>query len=238
MGVHISAERGAIASRVLLPGDPLRAKHIAETFFSDAVCYNTVRGMLGFTGTYRGERVSVQSTGMGIPSISIYAHELMAEYGVRTLVRVGTCGALRKDMNLRDVVIAMSACTDSATNRLRFGGCDYAATADAALFVSAVEAARRRGIAVHCGPVLTSDTFYSQDTDGRRLWREYGVLAVEMETNALYTLAAGFGCRALSILTVSDSVVTKEQTTSAERETSFDAMVELALETMPAEDGE
>ncbi len=232
MTPHLEAESGAIADRVLLPGDPLRARHIAQTYLDDPVCYNEVRGMLGFTGTYKGKRVSVQGTGMGVPSISIYAHELMAVYGVKRAMRVGTCGAFGDHVRLRDVILAMSACTDSAVNRLRFGGMDYAPTADGALLLAAWERARAAGLAVHVGPVLTSDTFYADDPESWRLWARYGVLAVEMETAALYTLAAGFGVQALSVLTVSDHLGRGEQATPAERQTSFGAMMELALETI------
>ena len=232
MTPHLEAEPGAIADRVLLPGDPLRARHIAETYLDDPVCYNRVRGMLGFTGTYKGKRVSVQGTGMGVPSISIYVHELMAVYGVKRAMRVGTCGAFQDHVRLRDVILAMSACTDSAVNRLRFGGMDYAPTADGALLLEAWERARATGLAVHVGPVLTSDTFYGDDPESWRLWARYGVLAAEMETAALYTLAAGFGAQALSVLTVSDHLGRREQATPAQRQTSFAAMMELALETI------
>lgn len=232
MTPHLSAQPGDIADRVLLPGDPLRAQHIAETYLTDAVCYNRVRGMLGFTGTYRGKRVSVQGTGMGVPSISIYVHELLSVFGVRRLMRVGTCGALQDHVGLREVILAMSACTDSAVNKIRFAGMDYAPTADAELLFAAHEAAGRLNLPVHAGSVLTSDTFYYDDPDAWRIWAEYGVLAAEMETAALYTLAAKFRAQALSVLTVSDNLVKGESTTPEERQVSFGRMMELALETI------
>lgn len=230
MTPHLEAKPGAIADRVLLPGDPLRARYIAETYLEDPVCYNQVRGMLGFTGTYQGKRVSVQGTGMGVPSISIYVHELMAVYGVKRAMRVGTCGAFQDHIKLRDVILAMSACTDSAVNRLRFGGMDYAPTADPGLLFDAWEKARARKLEVHAGSVLTSDTFYDEDPDAWRRWARYGVLAAEMESAALYTLAAKFGAQALTVLTVSDHLGRGEAATAEERQTSFSAMMELALD--------
>lgn len=232
MTPHLEARPGDIADRVLLPGDPLRARHIAETYLTDPVCHNQVRGMLGFTGTYRGKRVSVQGTGMGVPSISIYVHELLSAYGVRRLMRVGTCGSLQENVELRDVILAMSACTDSAVNKIRFAGMDYAPTADPELLFAARDAALRLNLPVHAGPVLTSDTFYYDDPDAWRLWARFGVLAAEMETAALYTLAAKFRAQALSVLTVSDNLVKGQSTTPEERQVSFDRMMVLALETI------
>jgi purine-nucleoside phosphorylase len=232
MTPHLEAKPGDIADRVLLPGDPLRAQHIAETYLESPVCYNRVRGMLGFTGTYKGKRVSVQGTGMGVPSISIYVHELLSAYGVERVMRVGTCGSMQEHVNLRDVILAMSASTDSAINKIRFAGMDYAPTADAGLLFAAREAAGRLGLDVHAGPVLTSDTFYYDDPEAWRIWADFGVLAAEMETAALYTLAAKFKARALSVLTVSDNIVKGESTTPEERQTSFGRMMELALETI------
>ncbi len=186
--------------------------------------------MLGYTGTYKGKRVSVQGTGMGVPSISIYVHELMAVYGVKRAMRVGTCGAFQDHVKLRDVILAMSACTDSAVNRLRFNGMDYAPTADPELLFSAWEQAKARKLDVHAGSVLTSDTFYYEDPDAWRLWARYGVLAAEMESAALYTLAAQFGAQALTVLTVSDHLGRGEAASTEERQTSFSAMMELALD--------
>jgi purine-nucleoside phosphorylase len=227
---HLGAEKGEIAESILLPGDPLRAKFIAETFLEDVVCYTEVRGMLGFTGTYKGKKVSVQGTGMGVPSISIYVFELMNFYGVKNLIRVGTCGSMQEDVKLRDVVIAMSASTDSAVNKLRFNGMDYAPTANFDLLRRAWEKSGELGISAKVGNVLTSDTFYNDDDKGWKKWAEYGVLTAEMETAALYTLAAKFKVNALSLLTVSDSIVTGESTSSEERQTTFNQMIEVALE--------
>jgi purine-nucleoside phosphorylase len=229
VSTHIGAEPGQIAERVLLPGDPLRAKWIAETYLEDAVCYSTVRNMLGFTGTYQGTEVSVQGTGMGQPSISIYAHELMADYGARTLVRVGSCGAMRPEVKVRDLVIALSASTDSGMNRHRFGGIDYSPTADFDLLSLLVEECRRTDSDVHVGQVASWDVFYSDRPDLRDTLTEFGVLAVEMEAAALYTLAAKHGARAAAVCTVSDSLVTAEETSAEERERTFSAMVEATL---------
>ncbi|MFQ3620341.1 MAG: purine-nucleoside phosphorylase [Spirochaetales bacterium] len=230
MSVHIGAKMGDIAETVLLPGDPLRAKYVAEKFLESPVCYNQVRNMLGFTGTYRGQRVSVQGTGMGIPSIGIYVHELIHSYGAKKLIRIGSCGALQEDLALRDVVLAVGACTNSSVNRLRFKGMDYAPIADFSLLLQAYEAAENLGIPVRAGNILSSDTFYDDDPDGWKLWAEYGVLAVEMESAILYTLAAKYKIQALSILTVSDSLPKKTATSAEERERTFDSMVHLALQ--------
>ena len=233
MSIHIGAKPGDIAESILLPGDPYRARFIAETFLEDAVCFNQVRGMLGFTGSYNGKRVSVMGTGMGVPSHMIYVHELINEFGVKTLVRVGTCGAMQAGLELGDVVLAMSACTDSQINRLRFGGMDFAPTASFELLLKARHEAERRGANVRVGSVFTSDTFYGDDPNAWKKWADFGVLVVEMETAGLYTLAAKFGVDALSVLTVSDSLVAKTKTTSEERERTFTRMVELALEIVP-----
>jgi len=228
----MEAKAGDIAESVLLPGDPLRAKYIAENFLENPVCYNQVRGMLGYTGTYKGKRVSIQGTGMGMPSISIYVYELLSIYGVKNLIRIGTCGSMQEDVKIRDVVMAMSASTDSSMNSLRFGGMDYAPTADFDLLRRAWEKGVEMGISPKVGNVLTSDTFYADDPDGWKKWAEYGVLTAEMETSALYTLAAKFKARALSLLTVSDSIVTHEQCTPEERQTTFNQMIQIALETV------
>ena len=211
MTIHLNAQVGEIAETVLLPGDPLRAKFIAETFLDNARQHNDVRGMYGFTGDYRGRRVSVQGTGMGVPSISIYVHELINEYGAKNLIRIGSCGAFQPELKLMDVILAQAASTDSHVNRLRFGGMDFAPVADFGLLMKAYEAAVAKGVDVKVGNILTSDTFYGDDPDGWRLWADYGVLAVEMESAALYTLAAKFNVQALSILTVSDSLVRDER---------------------------
>lgn len=234
MSVHIAASAGDVAPDILLPGDPLRAKFIAERYLEGAVCFNQVRGMLGYTGRHGGRRVSVMGTGMGQPSLSIYVNELLREYGVRRLVRVGTCGSLRAEAGLRRIVLAMSACTDSAVNRVRFRGMDYAPTADFGLLAAARSAAAARGHEPLVGPVLATDSFYAADPEAWKLWAGYGVLGVEMESAELYTLAAQFGARALSVLTVSDSLVTGESTGSAERESGLAAMVEVALAALAA----
>jgi purine-nucleoside phosphorylase len=232
MSVHIGAQPGEIAERVLLPGDPMRAKWIAETFLQDAICYSQVRGMLGFTGTYRGVRVSVQGSGMGMPSASIYTHELINEYGVNSLIRIGSCGALAMDLALGDVVAAIGSATDSNMNRARFDGLiDYAPVADFGLLRTAVEVAERQGVAMRVGPILAADAFYTDRPDLYDSLADYGVLAVEMESAAIYTIAARYRARALTILTVSDHIKTGEKMDSAQREQGFGDMVRIGLET-------
>ncbi len=233
MSTHIGAEPGDIAELVLMPGDPLRAKWIAETFLDDARCYSTVRNMFGFTGTFEGTRVSVQGSGMGMPSASIYAHELINDYGVRSLIRVGSCGALVESLKLRDVVAAIGSSTDSNMNRARFDGLiDYAPVADFGLLRTAVDVAEARGISMRVGPILAADAFYTDRPDLYDRLADYGVLAVEMESAALYTIAARFQARALTLLTVSDHIKTGERTTAQEREQTFSQMVEIALKTI------
>lgn len=229
MSIHIEAKKGDIAETILLPGDPMRAKWIAETFFDNPICFNRVRGMLGFTGTVEGKRISVMGTGMGVPSISIYVHELINDYGVKNLIRVGSAGAYKKEVKIRDIVIAMSASSTSSGNIIRFGGGSYSPTADFGLFMKAVESANMQGIAIKAGNILSSGEFYSDDFDSYKRWAEYGVLCVEMETAGLYSIAAKFDVHALSILTISDSLVTGESTTSKERETTFKGMINIAL---------
>jgi purine-nucleoside phosphorylase len=234
MSTHIGAEPDQIAPHVLMPGDPLRARWIAETFLEDATCYSEVRGMFGFTGTYRGAPVSVQGSGMGLPSLSIYTNELFQEYGARTIVRVGSCGALTEEVKLRDLVIASGACTDSSMNRIRFEGLDYAPVADFHLARAAYDAAEAKGlpVATHVGLIFSSDSFYSPRPELTARMVDYGVLAVEMEASALYTLAAQYRRRALAVCTVSDHIVTGEQTSALEREQTFGDMVEVALQAM------
>lgn len=233
MSVHIGANQGEIADKILLPGDPLRAKYIAETYLENIKQYNDVRGMLGFTGTYKGERVSVQGTGMGVPSISIYVNELIQSYDVKKLMRVGTCGAIKEDIHVRDVILAQGATTDSQVNKLIFKGVDYAPLADFDLLKNAYDTTKEKGLNVRVGNIFTSDSFYRDNAKelNERL-AAYNVLAVEMETSALYTLAAKFNRQALSILTVSDHIITGEETTAEERQTSFHDMMEIALETI------
>ena len=225
MSTHISAQQGEIAPTVLMPGDPLRAKWIAETFLEDARRYSEVRGMYGYTGTWRGHRVSVQGSGMGQPSMAIYANELLREYDVSSIIRVGSCGALAETLGLRDLVIASGACTDSSMNRIAFEGLDYAPVADFTLLRNAAAAAPE----AHVGLIFSSDSFYAARPELVSRMVGYGVLAVEMEASALYTLAAKHGARALAICTVSDHVVTGEETTAQEREQTFGRMVEVAL---------
>jgi len=229
VSIHIGASQGQIASTVLLPGDPLRAKFIAETLLEDATCFNEVRGMLGYTGRYGDKLVSVMGTGMGIPSLSIYVNELLAEYEVKTLIRVGTCGALQPNLEIGDIVLAMAASTDSHVNKLRFDGCDYAPTASFPLLLKAYQAATARGIDVYVGGILTSDTFYDDDPDSWRKWAAFGALVVEMETAGLYTLAAKLKVEALSVLTVSDNLIEKKAVSAEQRERGFTRMAEVAL---------
>ncbi|MFH6770098.1 purine-nucleoside phosphorylase [Gaetbulibacter aquiaggeris] len=230
MSVHIEAKKGEIAETILLPGDPLRAKWIAETFLENPVCFNKIRGMLGYTGTYNDKRVSVMGTGMGVPSISIYAHELITEYGVKNLIRVGSAGSYQAHVKIRDIVLAMAASSNSGINELRFGGADFAPTADFELFEKAIHAAKAKNIQIKAGNIFTSDEFYADDFESYKKWSKFGVLCVEMESAGLYTVAAKHNVRALSILTISDSLVTGERTSSSDRETTFKDMIKIALE--------
>ncbi|WP_114570711.1 purine-nucleoside phosphorylase [Exiguobacterium flavidum] len=231
MSVHINAKEGQIAETVLLPGDPLRAKYIAETFLEDVVLYNEVRGMYGFTGTYKGKKISVQGTGMGVPSMSIYANELVQSYGAKNLIRVGTAGGITPDVKVRDVVIAMSASHDMMQNRARFNGLDYAPTATFDLLYKAYNTAKEHGIDAKVGQIFTTDQFYQDDFQHFKKWADYGCLAIEMEAAGLYTLAAKHKVNALTILTISDHLLTGEETTAEERQTTFNDMMKVALET-------
>jgi purine-nucleoside phosphorylase len=227
---HINAPEGAFAETVLMPGDPLRAKHIADTFLQDVECVNTVRNMFGYTGTYKGKKVSVLGSGMGIPSMSIYATELVKFYGVKNIIRIGSCGGLPLEVKVRDVVIAMGASTDSNVNRNRLGGnLDFAALADFGLLERAVAAARAKNIDVKVGNLFTSDLFYNPDPTLFDRLEKYGVLGVEMEAAGLYGVAAEFGIKALAIMTVSDHIRTGEALSAELRQTSFNEMVEIAL---------
>ncbi len=233
MGVHIQCKKGVqIAKKVLMPGDPLRAKFIAEHYLEDAVCHNDVRGMLGFTGKYKGELVSVQGSGMGMPSFSIYATELIQEFGAQTLIRVGSCGSMQADLGLGNLVLAMSASSNWGVNRRRFDGADFAPTADFSLLQKAYREAQKKSVAVRVGNIFSSDIFYDDDPNAWQLWAKYGVLAVEMEAAALYTIAAKFGVQALAILTVSDSLVSGEADSPENRQTTYTNMMEVALETV------
>jgi purine-nucleoside phosphorylase len=229
---HIAAAADDFAEAVLLPGDPRRAEHIAKNLLTDAREVTNVRNMLGFTGTYEGMPVSAMGSGMGIPSASIYATELINEYRCRRLVRVGSCGGILDDVALRDVIVAIGACTDSCVNRTRYGGWDFAATADFALARAAVDAASGRGLSVRTGNVHSADLFYNPDDTAFDVMERMGVLAVEMEAAGLYGIAAATGARALAICTVSDHVRTGARTSSEERERTFDDMVVIALEAL------
>lgn len=231
MTPHIKAQNGEIAESILLPGDPLRAKYIAETFFENPVLFNDVRGILGYTGMYKGKRVSVMGTGMGIPSISIYANELMQFYGVKNLIRVGTCGSFREEIGLKDIILAQGCCTDNGFLRHIFPG-DYAPIADFDLLNTAYEKAVERGTKTYVGLVKSSDMFYGEQVPGAENWIKYGVLGAEMEGAALYTLAAKHRCRALCICSVSDGMFQKTELTSEERERSLNEMITLALDTI------
>jgi len=228
--IHIGAKVGDIADTVLLPGDPLRAKHVAETFLQDAVCYNNVRGMLGYTGYYKGNRVSIQGTGMGMGSVAIYVHELINTFKVKNLIRVGTCGSIQQGIHLGQVMLAMSASGDADANSLYFNGMHYAATADFDLLIKAYEAAQRLNINTLQGSVFSTNTFYDNEPNRWEKWQKHGIIGVEMETQMLFTLAKRFGIKALSVLTVSDNIVTGETTSSLDREQSFNDMMKIALE--------
>jgi len=232
MSTHIAAKPGQIAETVLLPGDPLRAKYIAETYLEDVVQYNSVRNMFGYTGTYKGKRVSVQGTGMGLPSIMIYVNELITEYNVQNLIRVGSAGAIQKDIHVRDIVIVQGATTDSSVVANTFNGqVHFAPIADFELLYNAYNVAKERNLPVHVGNVLSSDRFYNDELDKQKL-ADYGVLAVEMEAAGLYTLAAKYNRKALALLTISDHILTGEETTAEERETTFDDMMFVALDSI------
>lgn len=230
MSIHIGARDADVATTVLLPGDPLRAKFVAETYLSSVQQYNQVRGMLGYTGLWNERRVSVQGSGMGMASLAIYANELIRDYGAKRLIRIGSCGAVQPEIKVRDIVLAMTASTDSAMNRGRFGDMDYAPAATWPLLKRAAAIAEERRVRHHVGGILSSDTFYQDDPDGWKLWARFGTLAIEMETNQLYTLAALHGVEALSILTVSDSLVDGMELSAEDRQSSFREMVEIALE--------
>lgn len=230
MSIHIGAEPGQIAPTVLMPGDPLRAKHFAETMLRDLFCFNEVRGMYGYTGWYGDKRISAMGSGMGQPTMAIYINELAMHYGVKSIIRVGTCGAFHPELKSGDLILAMTSSTDSAMNKIRFGGMDYAPAADFGLLHKAYTLAQERGIPVRVGGVFSGDTFYNDDPDWWRLWESFGALATDMETSQLYTLAAKYKLSALSILTVSDSLATGEEAPAATREKGYTVMAEIAME--------
>ena len=229
MTIHIGAQPGDVAETVLMPGDPLRAKYIAEKYLENSRCYSEVRGMYGFTGTYGNRSLSIQGSGMGIPSISIYANELISTFKAKNIIRIGSCGAIQEEVKLRDVVIAQAACTDSAINRIPLRGMDYAPIGDFGLLKRAYEIARSKNIPVHVGNIVSSDVFYD-DEQLWKTWAKFGVLAIDMEAAALYTLGAKLGVNTLTICTVSDQLLTGELCSTEERQTTFDRMVEIALE--------
>lgn len=235
MTIHIGANPGDIAETVLLPGDPYRAKWAAETFLDDAVCTNSVRGMLGFTGTWRGHRVTLQGSGMGMPSLSIYANELIRDFGAKTLIRIGSCGGMQPDVKVRDIILAMTASTISTPSSGIFKELNFAPCADWGLLRAAFDAAQRQTRAVHVGGIFSSDVFYDERPDLNEQLTRHGVLAVEMEAAELYNLAARYSVRALAVLTVSDHLQTHEALPAQDREQSFGEMVEIALEAAFAE---
>ena len=234
MSTHINAEKGQIAESILLPGDPLRAKFIAENFLTGATCYNDVRNMLGFTGTYRGVPVTVQGTGMGMPSIGIYSWELMADFGCRNLIRIGTAGSYHEDIRVRDIVVGISASTDSNyVHAFDLPG-TYAPHASFELLQKLEKASEKTGIGFHAGNILSTDTFYDNGGEDWKRWASMGVMAVEMEAAALYMNAAYHRANALAMMTISDHFITHEVTSSEERQESFTDMMKLALETVIA----
>jgi len=230
MTFHIGAKPGDIAQTVLLPGDPYRAKWAADNFLDDAKLVNEVRGMLGFTGTYKGNRVTIQGSGMGMPSLSIYVNELIKEYGVQTLIRIGSCGAMQEDVAVRDVIIAMSATTVSTPSSTIFKELNFAPTADFDLLRTAADAASKLKVGVHVGGIYSSDTFYDERPDLNQEMTRHGILGVEMEAAELYTLAARYKRRALAVLTVSDHLLTGAALPADQRETSFGDMIQIALD--------
>ncbi|WP_334469304.1 purine-nucleoside phosphorylase [Arsenophonus sp. PmNCSU2021_1] len=229
---HINAEMGDFAEVMLMPGDPLRAKHIAENYLTDSRQVNDVRGMLGFTGNYQGRSISVMGHGMGIPSCSIYMKELITDFGVKTIIRVGSCGAISHQVKLRDIIIGLGACTDSKVNRLKFDDNDFAAIADYQLVHNAVTAAKAKNFNVLVGNIFSTDLFYTPQMQVFDTMEKYGILGVEMEAAGMYSIAAEYGVKALTICTVSDHIRRGEKTTSAERQTTFNEMVEIALESV------
>ncbi|URN96543.1 MAG: purine-nucleoside phosphorylase [Candidatus Pristimantibacillus lignocellulolyticus] len=232
MSRHLSAQKGEIAERVLLPGDPLRAKFVAEHFLDEAYCYNEVRGMYGYTGLYKGIPVSVQGTGMGNPSMSIYGTELVVDYDVKKLIRIGTCGAMQEEIKIRDIIMAQAVSSDSNLTEKVFHGCNYAPTADFTLLMKAFHQAQDKNVNVFVGNIYNSDEFYRETLERLNKFMEFGVLGVEMESTALYTLAAKYGVKALTILTVGSQLLRQEFLTHKESEQSFYEMVEIALNTI------
>ena len=230
MTIHIGAKEGEIAETVLMPGDPLRAKWAAEKFLTDVKCVNETRGMLGFTGTWNGNPVTIQGSGMGMPSLSIYANELIRDYGAKTLIRIGSCGAMQESVGMRDVIIAMTSSSLSTPSKGFFRELNFAPCADFGLLRAAVAASEAKGVTTHVGGIYSADVFYDERPDLNEQMTRHGILAVEMEAAELYTVAARFGVRALAVLTVSDHLLTHEALPSKDREQSFGEMVEIALD--------
>ncbi len=230
MTIHIGAEKGEIAETVLMPGDPYRAKWAAEAFLQDAEQINNVRGMLGYTGTWKGNPVTIQGSGMGMPSLSIYANELIRDYGAKTLIRIGSCGGMQESVNIRDVILAMTSTTLSTPSRGILKELNFAPCADWGLLQAAAQAAAAKGTSTHIGGIYSSDVFYDERPDLNEQMVRHGILGVEMEAAELYILAARHNCRALAVLTVSDHLLTGEALPSSERERSFGDMVEIALQ--------
>ena len=229
MSAHIDAKKNEIAETVLMPGDPLRAKWMAETFLDNAYCYSNIRGMLGYTGEFKGQRISIQGSGMGIPSAMIYYHELIKEYDVKRIIRVGTAGSYHEDVKIRDIILALSASTNSGINNTIFNDVSYAPTANFNLIMKAAVYGQENNIPIKAGNILSSDQYYDEDPLAYKKWAKYGVLCVEMEAAGLYTIAAKYNIEALAILTISDSLVTGEKCSYEERERTFEEMVKIAL---------
>jgi len=229
MSAHIDAKKNEIAGTVLMPGDPLRAKWIAETFLDNPYCYSNIRGMLGYTGKFKGQNISVQGSGMGIPSAMIYYHELIKDYNVRRIIRVGTAGSYQENVKIKDIVVALSASTNSAINKAVFNDFSYAPTANFNLILKAALYAKENNIPIKAGNIFSSDLYYEEDIMDYKKWAEYGVLCAEMESAGLYTIAARYNVEALTILTISDSLVTGEKCSFEERERTFEEMVLIAL---------
>ena len=230
MSLHISAAVGEIAETVLISGDPLRIKHMADVFLEECVCFNEIRGMYGYTGLYKGTRVSMMGTGIGIPTTSLFLHELAVNYGIKNVIRVGTMGAMVSDLELGNLVLAKSASTDSNVNRIEFNGLDYAPTADFDLLSRAFAVAKSRKFNTTVAQVFSTDSFYSDQPNRWQKWIEHGIVGVEMETAALYTLAAKHNIKALAILSVSDNILSGSSSSAEERETAFQDMFKIALE--------
>jgi purine-nucleoside phosphorylase len=228
--LHIGAQKGQIAESVLLPGDPLRAKFVAEKYLENSVCYSNTRGMLGFTGTYKGKKISIQGSGMGMGSCAIYTHELINFYDVKNIIRVGTCGSIQPGLGLGQVIAAMSASGDSDANFHTFEGMNYAATADYDLLMKAMQYASEHKMPITAGPVFSTNTFYDEKPNRWDIWQKHGIMGVDMESQILFTLAKRFSIKALSLLTVSDNIITGESSSQKDREQTYNNMMEIALE--------